>query len=116
MLFLLLRILTISISKDIVSYKDQRKDTKYKYNNNSNNNTKRQLFVDDTSILVIDSHKLDFNIGINNTFLGINTWFKDSLLFLNFNKTQYLEFRTKHYYNVTHNRLYSPVWALASSL
>ena len=31
MLFLLLRILTISISKDIVSYKDQRKDNKYKY-------------------------------------------------------------------------------------
>jgi len=30
MLFLLLRILTISISKDIVSYKDQRKDNKYK--------------------------------------------------------------------------------------
>ena len=30
-MFLLLRILTISISKDIVSYKDQRKDNKYKY-------------------------------------------------------------------------------------
>jgi len=28
---LLLRILTISISKDIVSYKDQRKENKYKY-------------------------------------------------------------------------------------
>ena len=31
MLFLLLRILNISISKDIVSYKDRRKDNKYKY-------------------------------------------------------------------------------------
>jgi len=31
MLFLLLRILTNSISKDIISYKDQRKDNKYKY-------------------------------------------------------------------------------------
>jgi len=31
MLFLLLRILTISISKDTVSYKNQRKDNKYKY-------------------------------------------------------------------------------------
>ena len=30
-MFLLLRILTISISKDIVSYKNQRKDNKYKY-------------------------------------------------------------------------------------
>ena len=39
----------------------------------NNNNTNRQLFADDTSILVIDSNKLDFNISINNTFLGINT-------------------------------------------
>ena len=31
MLFLLLRILIISVSKDIVFYKDQRKDNKYKY-------------------------------------------------------------------------------------
>ena len=33
MLFSLLRILTISISKDIASYKDQSKDNKYKYYN-----------------------------------------------------------------------------------
>ena len=85
-------------------------------NNNNNNNTNRQIFVDDTSILVIDSNKLDFNISINNTFLGINTSFKDSLLSLNFNKTHYLEFRTKHYYNVNHNQLYSPGWAFSSSL
>jgi len=78
--------------------------------------TNRQLFVDDTSILVIDSNKFDFNISINTTFLGINTWFKVSLLSLNFNKTQYLEFRTKHYYIVNHNWLYSLGWALASSL
>jgi hypothetical protein len=39
-------------------------------------------------------------ININKTFLDMNTWFKDSLLFLNFTRTQYLEFRTKHYYNV----------------
>jgi len=33
-------------------------------------------------------------------FQDINTWFKVNLLTLNLNKTQYLEFRTKNYYNV----------------
>jgi hypothetical protein len=33
-------------------------------------------------------------------FQDIITWFKDSLLTLNLSKTQYLEFRTKNYYNV----------------
>ena len=41
-------------------------------------------------------------------FQDINTWFHVNLLTLNFNKTQYLEFRTKNYYNVntqiTHNQ------------
>jgi hypothetical protein len=36
----------------------------------------------------------------NQMFQDINTWFKVSLLTLNLNKTQYLEFRTKNYYNV----------------
>jgi len=58
------------------------------------------LLVDDTSILVTDSNKFDFNINIKKTFLDINTWFKDNLIFMNFNKTQYLQCRTKHYYNV----------------
>ena len=65
-----------------------------------NKDTDMVPFADVTSILVTDSNKLDCNININQTFLGINTWFKDSLLSLNFNKTQYLEFRTKHYYKV----------------
>jgi hypothetical protein len=69
-------------------------------NNNNNNNTNRELFADDTSVLITDSNKLDVNISINNTFLDINIWFKDILLSWNFNKTQYYEFRTKHYYNV----------------
>jgi len=58
------------------------------------------LFVDDTSILVTDLNKFDFDVNRNKTFLDINTWFKDNLISMNFNKTQYLEFRTKHYYNV----------------
>jgi hypothetical protein len=65
-----------------------------------NKDTDMVPFADFTSILVTDSNKLDCNRNINQTFLGINTWFKDNLLSLNFNKTQYLEFGTKHYYKV----------------
>jgi hypothetical protein len=31
----------------------------------------------------------------------MNTWFNVNLLTLNFNKTQYVEFRFKNYYNIT---------------
>jgi hypothetical protein len=58
------------------------------------------LFADDTSIIVTDTNKVDFNTNINQTFQDINTWFNINLLPLNFNETQYLEFRTKNYYNV----------------
>ena len=34
------------------------------------------------------------------------TWFKVNLLTLNLNKTQYLEFRTKNYYNVNTQNKY----------
>jgi len=65
-----------------------------------NNDTNMILFADDTIILVTNPYKMDFGININQTFLDINTWFKDNLLSLNCNKTQYLEFGKKRYYNV----------------
>jgi hypothetical protein len=40
------------------------------------------LFVDDTSIIMTDTNKLDFNININQTFQDINTWFNANLLAL----------------------------------
>jgi len=58
------------------------------------------IFADDTSIIITDSNRKAFNINENQMFQGINTWCNVSLLVLNFNKTQYLEFRTKYYYNV----------------
>ena len=58
------------------------------------------LYEDNTSILVTDSNKVNFNININQMFRDINTWFKDSLLTQSYTKTQYLEFQTKHYCNV----------------
>ena len=54
------------------------------------------LFADDTSIFVTNPNKINFDININQTSLDINAWLKDSLISLNFNKTHYLEFKTKH--------------------
>jgi hypothetical protein len=59
------------------------------------------LYADDTSIIITDTNKLNFHINLNQTFKEINTWFNVNLLTLNFNKTQYLEFRTKNYFNIT---------------
>jgi len=56
-----------------------------------NNDNNMILFADDTSIIITDT---------NQTFQDINTWFKVSLFYLNLNKIQYLEFRSKNYYNV----------------
>jgi hypothetical protein len=58
------------------------------------------LFADDTSVIITDSNRRDFNITANQMFQDINTWFNVNLLTLNFNKTQYLEFGTKNYHNV----------------
>jgi len=58
------------------------------------------LFADDTSIIITDTNRRDFNVNANQTFQDINSWFKVNLLTLNLNKTQYLEFRSKNYHNV----------------
>jgi len=58
------------------------------------------LFADDTSIIITDTNRRDFNVNANQMFQDINIWLKVNLLTLNLNKTQYLEFRTKNYYNV----------------
>ena len=65
-----------------------------------NNDNNMVLFADDTRIIITDTNRRDFIVNANQTFQDINTWFKVNLLTLNFNKTQYLEFRTKNYYNV----------------
>jgi len=65
-----------------------------------NNDNNMALFADDTSIIITDTNRRDFNVNANQTFQDINTWFKVSLLTLNLNKTQYLEFRIKNYYNL----------------
>jgi hypothetical protein len=58
------------------------------------------LFVDDTSLLITGFTELDFNININQSLHNIISWFNSNLLTLNFDKTHYVEFRTKNYYQV----------------
>jgi hypothetical protein len=59
------------------------------------------LYADDTSIILTDIIKLNFEINLIQTFKDINTWFTSNLLALNFAKTQYMEFRPMNYYSVT---------------
>jgi hypothetical protein len=66
-----------------------------------NKNNNMVLFADDTSIIVTDINKLNFEIYFIQTFKDINMWFTSNLLALNFDKTQYMECRTRNYYNVT---------------
>ena len=58
------------------------------------------LFADDTSLLITGFNKLVFNINMNQSLRSIISWFNSNLLTLNFNKTHYVEFRTKNYYQV----------------
>jgi hypothetical protein len=65
-----------------------------------NNDNNMVLFAGDTSIKITDTNRRDFIVNANQTFQDINTWFRVNLFILNLNKTQYLEFRSKNYYNV----------------
>jgi hypothetical protein len=58
------------------------------------------LFTDDTSILITDSNNIDFNINNHQSNTSLVTWFNSNMLTLNFNKTHYIEFKTKNYYQV----------------
>ena len=59
------------------------------------------LFADDTSILIANSNKLDFNENIKKTLQEVNAWFKNNMPTLNLNKTRFLEFRINDSYNAT---------------
>jgi hypothetical protein len=53
------------------------------------------LYADDTSIIITESNEPKFKVNLDRTFNKINTWFNANLLTLNFQKTQYLEFRSR---------------------
>jgi len=59
------------------------------------------LFLDDTSITVTNSNQGGFQKALNKTFSNIISRLKANFLSLNFNKTYYLEFRTKNCIDTT---------------
>jgi hypothetical protein len=59
------------------------------------------LFADDTSIIITDRNKLGLGTNLNQTLKDIVAWFNANLLTLNFNKSQYVEFRSMNYYNIS---------------
>ena len=58
-------------------------------------NVKVMIFIDDTSIIVINYNQGGLKTALNNTIYDIMSWFKVNFVLLNFNKRHYLEFRTK---------------------
>ena len=53
------------------------------------------IFADDTSILFTHSNLTDFNKNIYIVFTTLNKWLTANQLPLNFNKTNYVHFKTK---------------------
>jgi hypothetical protein len=52
------------------------------------------LFADDTSIIVSSSNLVNFKNNLTSSFKQLNAWFDINLLSLNYNKIQYIQFRT----------------------
>jgi hypothetical protein len=54
------------------------------------------LFADDTSLIISNPDSVQFEKEINTVIQTLNKWFHNNLLFLNFEKTQFLQFSTKN--------------------
>jgi hypothetical protein len=54
------------------------------------------LFADDTNLICTHQNLNVFNDEIEIVFQKINKWFQANLLTLNFNKTNFIHFSTKH--------------------
>jgi len=59
-------------------------------------NAKLVLYADDTSLIITNSSCIEFANKLNIIFNNVKEWFRKNLLFLNFNKTIYLQFWTKN--------------------
>jgi len=53
------------------------------------------LFADDTSILLTSPNIFHLQSDLNIVFEQLNTWFKSNLLFLNLDKTHFIQFNNK---------------------
>jgi hypothetical protein len=54
------------------------------------------LFADDTSIIVKSPNSNDFQTNMFTSFNCVNKWFKVNLLFINVDKTHYIQCKTKN--------------------
>ena len=61
----------------------------------NSNGVKSVLFADDTSLIISNYNYLEYRNNITTAFVQLNEWFNANLLTLNYNKTQYIQFRTK---------------------
>jgi hypothetical protein len=59
-----------------------------------NNDSKPVLFADDISIIVSNPNLVNFKNNLISSFRQLNVWFYSNLLSLNYNITQYIQFRT----------------------
>jgi hypothetical protein len=53
------------------------------------------LYADDTSLVITDTNPAQFSVDVNNVFNNVNEWFRSNLMFLNIEKTHFLQFQTK---------------------
>jgi hypothetical protein len=60
------------------------------------NNSKPVLFADDTSVIVSNPDIVNFKNDLTFSFEQLNAWFSINLLSLNYDKTQYVHFRTNN--------------------
>jgi hypothetical protein len=54
------------------------------------------LFADDTSVVITDTNSTNFLNNSREIFSKLNKWFSANLLSLNYDKTNFLQFRTKN--------------------
>ena len=54
------------------------------------------LYADDTSLIITSSSHTEFVTKLNKVLFDVHEWFRSNLLFLNLNKTTYLQFLTKN--------------------
>ena len=47
------------------------------------------IFADDTSIIITNNNKIDFENALQQTMIELSSWFRSNLLTLNFDKTHF---------------------------
>jgi hypothetical protein len=73
-------------------------------------NAEMVLFPDDTSRIVSNFNLVNFKNNLISSFQQLNAWFNINFILLNYNKTQYLQFRTTNsqtlQLDISYNNIY----------